>query len=90
MYCSIEQIKNGLFTVTKYEGDMFFGPAPHVFIFANTLPQMNPLSKDRWAIHRIGHISKKLNLCNKEEIDAFIMDRIREEEFYSIGGEEYF
>lgn len=56
-YASIENIKNGMITNTKYEtGVKMFNP-PHVMVFANFPPEMENLSKDRWLINRLSNCS---------------------------------
>lgn len=58
-YTAIEGIKNGLFFSTKYESQMAIFNPPHILIFANELPDMGQLSKDRWKIH---HVKKDVDL----------------------------
>lgn len=52
-YCAIENIKDGMWTSTKYEGSTIIIPCPHVFIFANWLPDKNQMSEDRWKIFTV-------------------------------------
>lgn len=49
-YQALEEIKNGIFFNTKYESMQVVYDCPHVVIFANFLPELNKLSKDRWKI----------------------------------------
>lgn len=49
-YSAIECVKNGFLYSGKYEGGTVFGENPHVFIFANSEPDMDKLSEDRWEI----------------------------------------
>lgn len=53
-YASLESIKNGLVCNTKYETGVKAFNSPHVFVFANSVPE-NPelLSRDRWDITEI-------------------------------------
>jgi hypothetical protein len=52
-YSSIECIKNGMITNTKYEtGFKVFNP-PHVVVFSNFPPDEEKLSADRWNIKEI-------------------------------------
>ncbi len=54
-YRAIECIKNGLFFSTKYKSAMRIFNPPHLFVFANQVPE-NPdehLSWDRWNVRRI-------------------------------------
>lgn len=53
-YGSIEQIKNGLLYSGKYEGGTCLYEFPHVFIFANTPPDLAKMSLDRWVVMPIG------------------------------------
>lgn len=53
-YKGIEQLKNGIFYNTKYEGMMIVFNPPHVVVFANGEPDDTRLSKDRWNIVEIG------------------------------------
>ncbi|GAC77766.1 replication protein, partial [uncultured marine virus] len=52
-YESIENIKDMYFYSGKYEGGMICGNCPHLFIFANTLPNYEKLSADRWVVREI-------------------------------------
>jgi len=52
-YQSIEQIKNGIFFSTKYEGGMVRFNRPHVIVFANEPPLTEKMSKDRWVIKEL-------------------------------------
>jgi len=49
-YQVLEDIKNGLFSSTKYETKMIFIPSPHVFCFANWKPNLEAMSIDRWNV----------------------------------------
>lgn len=52
-FSGIEEIKNGMFFNTKFESDMVIFNRPHIFIFSNSVPDENKLSKDRWIIKHI-------------------------------------
>lgn len=52
-YGAIEQIKNGLLFSGKYDGDMCVFNTPHVITFANTPPNWDMMSRDRWHVVRI-------------------------------------
>lgn len=52
-YEAIENIKNMLFYSGKYEGTIVNGPRPHVIIFANSKPDYDKFSDDRWKVARI-------------------------------------
>lgn len=49
-YRGIEDIENGCFFSSKYEGEMIRADAPHIVVFANTPPEEDKLSADRWNI----------------------------------------
>lgn len=52
-YSAVEQLKNGFLYSGKYEGGKIHGLAPHVIIFANSPPDMNQMSRDRWDIREV-------------------------------------
>lgn len=45
-----EQLKNGRIISTKYESCMKLFATPHVFIFSNSMPEMDKWSRDRYDI----------------------------------------
>jgi len=47
----IEKIKDGLFYSGKYEGGQCVFNCPHVVCFANSAPNMELLSEDRWRVY---------------------------------------
>lgn len=52
-YVGIEEVKNGCFFSSKYESEMVIYNNPHIVIFANSLPEINKVSHDRWKIYKI-------------------------------------
>jgi len=52
-YSGIEEIKNGCFFSSKYEGGMCLFEPPTVVCFANERPDHNTMSRDRWKIFKI-------------------------------------
>jgi len=52
-YSSIENIKNGMVTNTKYETGVKIFNSPHVIVFSNFEPELESLSKDRWKVKKI-------------------------------------
>lgn len=62
LWNSVEQIKNGLIFISKWESRFVLGPPCHCFVFTNTLPdpKLLLLSNDRFCYYRIGSESKKL------------------------------
>lgn len=49
----IEEIKDMFFFSGKYEGGMVCNRSPHVYIFANSAPDKEKMSKDRWKVRQI-------------------------------------
>lgn len=52
-YDSMEQIKDGCISNTKFEAGCFCCNSPHIIIFANCLPLMSKLTVDKWVIKTI-------------------------------------
>lgn len=52
-YKSLEEVKDGLFFNTKYESKMCIFNPPHILVFANEMPDIDMMSKDRWNINKI-------------------------------------
>lgn len=52
-YSGVEVIKDMFFYSGKYEGGMVCGPNPHVIVTANSEPEIEMMSKDRWKIINI-------------------------------------
>ncbi len=49
-YSAIECIKNGFISSGKYEGGQYNFKSPHIYVFANSMPDETKFSKDRWNI----------------------------------------
>lgn len=49
-YTGLEEIKNGLFASSKYEGQMVVMNPPHLICFANEAPRVVTMSEDRWNV----------------------------------------
>ena len=49
----LEQIKNGMIYSGKYEGGQCLFESPHIVIFANSKPEIENMSIDRWNIKEI-------------------------------------
>ena len=62
-YESMEQIKDGCISNTKFEAGCFCCNSPHVIILANCLPIFNKLTNDRWDVRTI---NDKYELINHE------------------------
>lgn len=54
-YGVIEQLKNGHIYSGKYEGGKFLFMPPHVICFANSMPEEEKVSLDRWNITKINN-----------------------------------
>lgn len=52
-YSGLEQLKDGLFFSPKFEGGCIFMPHPHIFVFANSVPDITKMSMDRWRLYHI-------------------------------------
>lgn len=52
-YEGLENIKDMFFYSGKYEGGQVCGPSPHLYVFANTLPDTSKMSADRWIIENV-------------------------------------
>lgn len=52
-YQALEGLKNGLIYSGKYEGGVCIFHQPHVICFANSRPDLDSMSRDRWKIHKI-------------------------------------
>lgn len=52
-YGAIEKVKNGLVFSGKYESKQMIFNSPHVIIFANSEPEIEKYSADRWIIKKI-------------------------------------
>jgi len=61
-YGAIEQVKNGLFFSGKYEAEMLIFNSPHVVVFANSEPDIDQYSADRWCIRKLEDINSSI-LC---------------------------
>lgn len=52
-YGCLEEVCDGVITTTKYKGSTLVFNQPHIFVFANFLPDRSKMSADRWRIHKI-------------------------------------
>lgn len=58
LYAALESVKDGHFVSTKYETKTVTMRRPHVWVFANVLPNLQSLSKGRWRIFTISSDSR--------------------------------
>lgn len=52
---SLEKIKDGYITSSKYETLEMCFPSPHLIVFSNALPDISKCSMDRWRIRMINY-----------------------------------
>lgn len=52
-YRALEGVKDGLLTSPKYESQTLIFNSPHVWVFANEMPEMTTLTDDRWEVYKI-------------------------------------
>lgn len=65
IYTTLESIKNGRLTCTKYSGKTLLFWPPHVIVFANWPPKLKAVSLDKWHIYNIHNkIMNKLDTKN--------------------------
>lgn len=68
-YGTIELVKDMFFYSGKYEGGVVFGDEPFIVFFANTPPDEDCFSSDRWVIRNVDEKKNNLeNIKNKLEI----------------------
>lgn len=56
LYGVLEELKNGMIFSGKYQGGQCIFPPPHVIVFANTPPNINSMSADRWHVVNLNPI----------------------------------
>lgn len=61
-YQALESIKNGHFFSGKYESGMCVFNSPVIICFANTMPEIDKMSLDRWQVYEI--VNRKLLKIN--------------------------
>lgn len=52
-YAGIEEVANGCFFSSKYEGGMCIVRHPIIIVFANQMPDTSKMSMDRWQLYEI-------------------------------------
>lgn len=60
IYSVMEGCKNGMVINLKYKTGLTLMNPPHVWIFANVMPELPALSRDRWHLYTIDVDSKEL------------------------------
>lgn len=54
IYEPMEMMKNGMMTSLKYQGgNVFLDRKPHIVVFANFMPDLFTMSKDRWDVREL-------------------------------------
>jgi len=59
-YHTIEKIKDGFITASKYQSSTVTFKSPHVVIFSNSLPDIGMMSRDRWDVRDITNIKDRI------------------------------
>jgi len=71
LYTLIEQVKNGMFTSTKYTPQKVIRPAAHVWVFTNYLPPFTALSSDRWRIWVYNPARQEISIAPSGDIAQY-------------------
>lgn len=66
-YSGIEEIKNGVCYDKRYKGAMLNFDRPRVFVFTNTLPNYELLSRDRWNTWTINNDKELVRYFDEED-----------------------
>lgn len=79
-YTGIEEIKNGFFYSSKYEGGVVDMPRPHVIVFSNEEPDKSKMSKGRFDIRIINQndpsdFGEDSNEEDERNVNIFRRDR---------------
>lgn len=70
LYTCLEGMVDGCFTITKYAGKTILFNVPHIVVFANFLPIIKYMSKDRWKIKKLS----KINIIDDDNYDVVASD----------------
>jgi len=68
MYCAIEEIKSGFVFEDRYKFTQKLIPRAHVWVFTNTIPDINLLSRDRWVFWMIDDKNELVQFTPPEPI----------------------
>lgn len=69
MYAGIETVKSGYAYDDRYSFKDKYFDCPQIFVFTNTIPDLNLLSRDRWSIWTIDNGHLVAFHCNTEQDD---------------------
>lgn len=73
-YQGLEELKNGIFTNTKYESSGIAYNCPHMIIFSNRPPDEDKISPDRWVIKNIDDYGGYLPEVSSDEWREIYME----------------
>lgn len=68
LYVSIESLKNGTLTATKYTGRTFFYNCSWLVVMSNWLPDINSLSLDRWDVRYLDPTTYTMTPMSIDEV----------------------
>lgn len=74
VYQALESFKDGFLTVQKYVGSNVNIPSPHVYVFANYMPDIYKVSLDRWYIRTITGGRDFYHRFTGHDLDSWIRD----------------
>jgi hypothetical protein len=74
VYQALESFKDGFLTVQKYIGGNVNIPSPHVYVFANYMPDIYKVSLDRWYIRTITGGREFYHRFTGFDLDSWIRD----------------
>jgi len=68
LYQTLEMIKDGMITATKYNGKAMIFDSPHVVVFSNEEPTYSKMSFDRWFVREL--VDFRLNIIKPKILPA--------------------
>lgn len=74
IFTAIEQIKKGKLYDTRYHYKKYWINSPEIWVFSNSMPDINYLSADRWTFYKVSPLTNKLvefeadKSCNNAQI----------------------
>lgn len=82
IFSPIEKTKDRVMNTIKYQGKPIVLPQyPHVYIFANFLPDVDKLSQDRWIFREITQEKKTFQEMEIEEVRKIYLQDFQAKEF---------
>jgi hypothetical protein len=67
-YEPLEDIKDGMLSVTKYNSQSLMFRSPHVVVMANFLPNIDNLSEDRWWVFEVSRDKQNWRRLSSNEL----------------------